>query len=84
VFGSPTFFVGTEMFFGNDPIGFPQRSAGEGSMRPLAIITGVGPGTGSALVRRFTKADTKSRCSRAAESFGGARRGIAERIRSAM
>jgi hypothetical protein len=38
-----------EMFFGNRPIGFPQRSAGEGSMRPLAIITGVGPGTGSAL-----------------------------------
>jgi hypothetical protein len=53
VFGSPTFFVGTRDVLRQRPIGFPQRSVGEGSMRPLAIITGVRPGTGSALVRRF-------------------------------
>ena len=43
------------MFFGNDRLEFiRERSMSDDvSTKPLVVVTGVGPGTGSAVVRRF-------------------------------
>src|SRR3546814_17832734 len=41
------------MFFGKRSSRFCLSSPGANTLKPLAIITGVGPGTGAALARRF-------------------------------
>jgi len=44
-------------------IGSIEGSAME-KKNPVALVTGVGPGTGAAIARRFRAADIQSRCSR--------------------
>jgi hypothetical protein len=60
VFGTPTFRIGDDLYFGNDrPTSFVRRLRPKGRTidmtpkQPLMLVTGVGPGTGSAIVRRF-------------------------------
>jgi 2-hydroxychromene-2-carboxylate isomerase len=57
-FGAPTFFVGDEMFWGNDRLEFVEDALRAGEMTPsgVALIVGAGDGLGGAIARRFARA----------------------------
>ena len=83
-FGAPTFFVGDQMFWGNDRLLFVEQALNArfvahgargvtGSMdeakKPVAVVVGVGAGLGTALARRFASAYTVALVARGAEKL---------------